>query len=395
MTKNILLLNNAYWPSIGGVENSLRHLALESIRSGYKVNVVVGDIGLPQYSKSRMSEIIDNIQVTRYPIAPIKFGFLKWLNIFVSSWYLYKILKVEYESFPNTIVISRFHICAVIAVFIGFKNVRYLIPSVITNQSSIELTLRGNIFIRMREKLFIKWHSYWQRLAIRISRNFVFSKTMYLQCKKLSGSQKIDFIIVKPGVDKKRFNPSSQDVRIALRKKIGLPLDKTLILFVGRFVKAKGCDLLIKSMALMPNSFHLVMVGDGVEKNTYHELIKSNLIKDKVTIVKPTRNVEEYYQSSDIFVMCSRYEPLGQTILEAFSCGLPVVAFTPGAEVDTAIKELEMDQYVWYSNELSKEALADTIKLCSVHLNQLDRYLISKSVNIKFSWFALLDSLTK
>jgi len=395
MTKNILLLNNAYWPSIGGVENSLRHLALESIKAGYRVKVVVGDIGVPQYSKSRMSEIIDNIQVTRYPIAPINFGFLKWLNVFVSSWYLYKILKVEYESFPNTIVISRFHICAVIAVFIGFKNVRYLIPSVITNQSSIELTLRGNIFLRMREKLFIKWHSYWQRLAIRNCRNFVFSKTMYLQCKKLSGSQRIDFFIAKPGVDKQRFNPSSQDVRIALRKELGLPLDKTLILFVGRFVKAKGCDLLIKSMALMPNSFHLVMVGDGVEKNTYHELIKSNLIKDKVTIVKPTRDVENYYRSSDIFVMCSRYEPLGQTILESFSCGLPVVAFTPGAEVDTAIKELEMDQYVWYSNELSEEGLADTIKLCSVHLTQLDRYLISKNVNIKFSWFALLDSLTK
>jgi hypothetical protein len=46
MSKNILLLSNAYFPSIGGIENSLRHLAQEARIAGDKIEIIVSDIGL-------------------------------------------------------------------------------------------------------------------------------------------------------------------------------------------------------------------------------------------------------------------------------------------------------------------------------------------------------------
>ncbi|HFG2092499.1 hypothetical protein IG534_17315, partial [Vibrio cholerae] len=61
--KKILLVSNAYWPSIGGIENSLRHLSEEAKKNGDYPEIIVSDIGaldMPTY------EVHQSVPINRY-----------------------------------------------------------------------------------------------------------------------------------------------------------------------------------------------------------------------------------------------------------------------------------------------------------------------------------------
>jgi hypothetical protein len=94
MNSNIILLSNAYWPSIGGIENSLRHLSIEAKKAGDNVEIIVSDIGLSEQKSGYSTEIIDEILVTRYPLTPVKIKFFSVFNIVWSSFLLFKLLRI-------------------------------------------------------------------------------------------------------------------------------------------------------------------------------------------------------------------------------------------------------------------------------------------------------------
>ena len=75
--KTLLLLSRAYLPSIGGVENSLFHVAREARGRGWRVVIVVSDAGCNGSDNPCSQEVDDGIEVFRYPERPIS-----WLGGF-------------------------------------------------------------------------------------------------------------------------------------------------------------------------------------------------------------------------------------------------------------------------------------------------------------------------
>ncbi|SEK46654.1 Glycosyltransferase involved in cell wall bisynthesis [Colwellia chukchiensis] len=393
MQRNVILLSNAYWPSIGGIENSLRHLAIEAQEAGDNVEIIVSDIGVPASDEDRLATVIDGIKVSRYPIAPFSHALFKPFNIVASSWQLYRLMKSKFHEQPNAIVVARFHFCAVAAILAGFASVRYLVPSIVSNQYRGEKSNEEAFLTKLKRYSFIALHSLVQKKALQRCKNFVFSETMRMQCMGLAKNKAEDYMLTKPGVDQSRFCLAGLQQRIALRRKLSLPEDIPLVLFVGRFVKAKGVDLLIEAMSKVATNCHLVLVGGGDERPAFITHIKTLGLTDKVTIVDPLRTVEDYYRCADIFVMSSRYEPLGQTLLEAFSSGLQVVAFNRNSGVNTATEELGMNNFVHYSKSLSGDALAVAVDKTLNKLNEEKRNNASKAAFEKFSWQKLYASL--
>jgi 1,2-diacylglycerol 3-alpha-glucosyltransferase len=391
MNRNVILLSNAYWPSIGGIENSLRHLSMEAKKAGDNVEIIVSDIAVPEADANRFATIIDDVKVLRYPISPFTHALMKPFNIISSSWHLYRLLKKIYIEQPEAIVVARFHFGAVAANLAGFNNVRYLVPSIIANQSGGEGV--ESLVNKCKRSVFIALHSIVQKKALRHCQNFVFSETMRQQCMLLAGNNSNDYFLTKPGVELARFCVCAEKDRMLLRRKLILPEDKKIILFVGRFVKAKGVDLLIDAMKSLTQNCHLVLVGGGDERDTFIAHINALGLKNQVTIVDPLRTVEDYYRCADLFVMSSRYEPLGQTLLEAFSSGLPVAAFNRYAGVDTATEELTMDEFVSYATELSASSLAVAITRQLNNLTDDKRTNISKKAQLTFSWSKLYFDL--
>ena len=106
--------------------------------------------------------------------------------------------------------------------------------------------------------------------------------------------------------------------------------DTITLLWVGRFVKGKGVEYVIRAMAVLskeiPN-LNLTLVGEGPEKKRICELINDLGLQDNIRIIDfvPYDKIPGIYQDSDIFVLPSLHEGMPRTVLEAMSCGVPVV----------------------------------------------------------------------
>jgi glycosyltransferase involved in cell wall biosynthesis len=117
-----------------------------------------------------------------------------------------------------------------------------------------------------------------------------------------------------------------------------IPANKNLVpdnvfrfVMIGFLRKVKGLDILLKAFAklrkALPN-VHLTIVGEGEEKNNLFKLMDKLNLKDSICFTgKLSREgVRETLQKASAFVLSSRAEACAQVVLEALSCGLPVVS---------------------------------------------------------------------
>lgn len=160
-------------------------------------------------------------------------------------------------------------------------------------------------------------------------------------------SIKDKFAFLPTWVDAGIFHPTA-DPKLSLRKKIcsrggPMPMEAKWILFTGRLQTQKNPIRMINVFAEYhkkdPQSI-LVLVGGGnmqpdVERRA-HELG----LRSKVFIVPGKQQAElvDYYRASDVFLLASNYEGMSVSVLEALSCGLPVVA-TEAGEVKRVIRK--------------------------------------------------------
>lgn len=103
------------------------------------------------------------------------------------------------------------------------------------------------------------------------------------------------------------------------------------VLFVGRLMKIKGVKILIKVAEKIGEGVNFIFIGTG----PLEEDLKFASQKDKNVIFVgrvENQDLPLYYNAADLFVMPSVYkEGFGRVILEAMSCGLPVLASNMGS----------------------------------------------------------------
>lgn len=120
--------------------------------------------------------------------------------------------------------------------------------------------------------------------------------------------------------------------------------DNVKIVFVGRLSKQKDPMLLLHSFcalsSVVKNKAQVFIVGDGPKRRKLEYFIKENSLQERVRLLGnlPREKVFEVLRGSDIFVLTSNWEGFPRTILEAMSCGLPVIATDVGG-VREAVSE--------------------------------------------------------
>lgn len=125
----------------------------------------------------------------------------------------------------------------------------------------------------------------------------------------------------------------------AFRIKYGIPLDRSMLLYVGRVAFEKNISFLLEMTKILierqPDVL-LVVTGQGPAEKSLHKLAKKLGIENNVKFIGYLdRNTElnACYQAADVFVFASKSETQGLVLLEAMAQGTPVVAI---AELGTA-----------------------------------------------------------
>ena len=127
-------------------------------------------------------------------------------------------------------------------------------------------------------------------------------------------------------VDGKRFHPGLRNRhRAAVRARLGTPAGTPVYLSVGSGFQRKGVATSIRAMAGLPGD-ELWIVGADRQAERYRQLAQRCGVADRVRFLGPQQDVEPYLGAADVFVLPSWYDPFPNACIEAFACGLPVVA---------------------------------------------------------------------
>jgi glycosyltransferase involved in cell wall biosynthesis len=117
-----------------------------------------------------------------------------------------------------------------------------------------------------------------------------------------------------------------------LRASMNIAPDRKIILIVGRLSKEKDYLGLLDAFSRLPPSLspHLVIVGDGPERNRIERRIKTLGLSESVTLTGQRESAEPYYGIANLAVLASRSEGSPNALLEAMAAELPVVATAVG-----------------------------------------------------------------
>jgi glycosyltransferase involved in cell wall biosynthesis len=139
--------------------------------------------------------------------------------------------------------------------------------------------------------------------------------------------------VLPPAVDKRTFSPGPQ---ARARRHLGIPLDASVIVWVGRLVAVKALDVLLDAVAqLVPTlpELRLYLIGDGPLRRSLETKVVEKALTQHVLFTGRVahRALPDYYRAADVTVLPSHWEGMPNTLLESQACGTPFVASAVGA----------------------------------------------------------------
>ena len=139
--------------------------------------------------------------------------------------------------------------------------------------------------------------------------------------------------VIPDGVDTDRFCPRPKE-RAEFRSKFGLPESRFLVGTVGRLVPIKDHYTMLRAvqiLALRSVDIQAVVVGSGAESERLHRFAENSPpLADRVTFVGSSEEIPGLLNAMDAFALPSISEGMCNSLLEAMSVGLPVIATRVG-----------------------------------------------------------------
>lgn len=142
----------------------------------------------------------------------------------------------------------------------------------------------------------------------------------------------IDVKTILNGVNVQRFQ-QTQEARLRIRKELGVGEKDILIGTIAVFRFQKRLDVWLEVFAELRKShsnIRGIIVGDGPLKELVHQKHKELQLEGIVFLPGLQTNPLDWLSAIDIYMMSSMFEGLPIALLEAMSCGLPVVCTNAG-----------------------------------------------------------------
>lgn len=304
----------------------IEHFAHELTRQSLQVRVIA-----PHSPNTPKHELLDHVQVKRfqyfYPAKwqRVSYGYGIPANVKASLW-----AKLGLLPFLGTFFLAAlrhknttdvYHAHWIVSGFVALLG-QWI------HHKPIVLTVRGSDLNLFRGKLFTPVFRYIFRRVAAIT---TVSKILREKVLALGiAPEKVH--LIPNGVDCFTFRPLPRN---EVRRKLQLPSERIIVLWIGRFVAIKGVEFLIQAipevMSSKPNVL-FVLVGTGELENALkahvHQMGLSDAVMFAGKIVQD--QIPLWLNAADILVLPSLNEGRPNVILEAMACEIPVVATAVG-----------------------------------------------------------------
>ncbi|KAA3603915.1 MAG: glycosyltransferase family 4 protein [Calditrichaeota bacterium] len=222
---------------------------------------------------------------------------------------------------------------------------------------------------------------HFNKYALKNAKGIVCNSNFLAEETEKLGINKSKIIVANTGIADTLFVPKN---KMDCRKHLNLPLDKNIVVFAGHLIPIKGIDILLESwkefVAKNPNSL-LTLCGSGEGINSYRKFTKDNGFSKSVIFRAAIahKDVADWFGASDVVVLPSRNEGFPAVLMEAQSCGRPVVATKVGGIPEIVNSD---DLGILVSPENSNELTEALEKVFNTNWNRDKIVAASK----RFSW---------
>jgi glycosyltransferase involved in cell wall biosynthesis len=146
----------------------------------------------------------------------------------------------------------------------------------------------------------------------------------------VANTRDIEAWIVRQGwpADRVRYIPNFAAPRgdgVADRAALDTPADAPLMLGLGRLHVSKGHDVSLRALARLPDAY-LWIAGSGPLEGELKALAEHLGVSARVRFLGWRDDASNLYRAADLCLFPSRFEPLGNVVIQAWAHGLPVVA---------------------------------------------------------------------
>ncbi len=145
-------------------------------------------------------------------------------------------------------------------------------------------------------------------------------------------------VTVYSGIDPSRFLSSTS----YLRNRFNIPTNTLLIGNTSALADHKDYFTFIDTAREFKQSgmdAKFIIIGDGPQRDTIKAYVERHQLSDYVLMTGFVSNINEVLPELDIFLMTSKTEGLGTSVLDAFACRVPVVATRAGGIPEMVIHE--------------------------------------------------------
>ena len=294
-------------PYQGGTGNVCYHNALELSRRGHQVTVFTAAVpGAPE------REAVEGVRVHRLnPL--LRFGNASLIGQFNSVLQNQDLIHFHYPFFGGELA--------------AWTAKQRDIPLVITYHQDVLLSGLPGLLERLLRQTLSRW-------VLRSAKKVLFTSLDYSReshSRSLLRGRETAIGEQPNGVDADFFTPG--ETPPDLRQRLGLQGQEQVLLLVASLDRAhyfKGVPVLLQALTDLPEAVHAVIVGDGDLRASYHQQAQTLSLAGRVHFAGRVSQPElpGYYRLADLVVLPSitMGEAFGLVLIEAFACGIPVVA---------------------------------------------------------------------
>jgi len=318
--KGILILTPFFSPNIGGVESYLDDLCVHLKTHGYMVYVLTYK-PLTVRIQAKSFEVSENMEIRRVP----------WVgyNLFhrLESYPVLEFLYLTPWLFIHALLLllrKRTHINVLHAQGLNAAFITRLLAPLFRKRAVMSTCAVYNLDGKSFFSQVARWVLSGMDKVLPLAS---FSKRELLRI----GLPESKLAVYNLWIDQRKYIPADKQeskARVNLQGKF-------VVLFVGRFIKIKGVEVVLKVAQIVIEEIHFVFIGD--EGPLLQRIESESRHCKNIVLVRGVSGLQlvPYYQAADIVVVPSQYdEAFGKVIIEAFSCGTPVIGSNRGAIPD-------------------------------------------------------------